>query len=75
MSQVWQTLLAPIGIWFHGRLTKSSEKTVKQYSEKADRLTLSKDLVNVLGNLIGNHENLRDIFKQHAAIDKDGVLH
>jgi hypothetical protein len=29
----------------------------------------------VLGKLVDNHEHLRDIFKQEAVTDVDGVLH
>jgi hypothetical protein len=72
---MWQNFLAPVGIWFHQQLTKSSEKTIKQYYEDVNRSTLFKNLVDVLGKLVDNHEHLRDIFKQNAVTDEDGVLH
>ncbi|KAE9377605.1 hypothetical protein N431DRAFT_434782 [Stipitochalara longipes BDJ] len=72
---MWQNFLAPVGIWFHQQFTNSSEKTIKQYYEDISKSTLSKDLVDVLGKLVDNHEHLRDIFKQHAVTDEDGVLH
>lgn len=75
MAQMWQNILAPVGIWFHQRFTDSSEKTIKQYYEDVKRSTLLKDLVNVLPKLVDNHERLRDIFKQNAVTNGDGVPH
>jgi hypothetical protein len=75
MSQMWQYLREGAGVWFHQRATTSSEGTVKQYYENLNRSTLSKELVDVLGKLLDNHEHPRDIFKQHAVTDEDGVLH
>lgn len=75
MSQIWQTLSQGVGIWFFQRLTKSSEKVIKQYYENINRSTVSKELVDVLGKLLDDHEHARDIFKQGAVTDKDGVLH
>ena len=75
MSQMWQNFLAPVGIWLHQQSTKSSEKAIKQYYEDVNRSTLLKDLVDILGTFAGNHEHLRDIFKQDAVADEDGVLH
>lgn len=67
--------LNPVGIWFHQQLTKRSEKTIKQYYEDVNRSTLSKELVEVLGRLVDNPEHLREIFKQSAVTQDDGVLH
>jgi hypothetical protein len=53
----------------------SSEGTVKQYYENLNRSTLSKELAGVLGKSLDSHDYLRDIFKQHAVTDEDGVLH
>ncbi len=75
MSQMLQSLLAGFGIWSHQRLWNSSEKTIKQYYEHVDRSTLLKDLVDVLGKLGDDHGRLRQIFKQDAATDEDGVLY
>lgn len=75
MFQMWQYLREGAGVWFHQRATTSSEGTVKQYYENLNRSTLSKELVDVLGKLLDNHEHPRDIFKQHAVTDEDGVLH
>ena len=72
---MWQNFLAPIGIWFHQQFTDSSEKTIKQYYEDVNRSTLLKDLVDVLGKFVDNHEHLRDIFKQDAVTNDDGVFH
>jgi hypothetical protein len=72
---MWQNFLAPVGIWFYQQFTNSSEKTIKQYYEDVNRSTLSKDLVDVLGKLVDKHEHLRDIFKQDAVTNEDGVLH
>jgi hypothetical protein len=55
-------------------LTKRSEKSIKQYYEDVNRSTLSKELLEVLGRLVDNHEHLRDIFKKEAVTDKEGVL-
>jgi hypothetical protein len=74
MSQMLE-FLNPVGIWFFQRSTKRSEKTIKQYYENVDRSRLSKELVEVLGRLVDNHEHARDIFKQKAVTDKDSVLH
>jgi hypothetical protein len=54
---------------------KRSEKTIKHYYEDVNRSTLSKELVEVLRRLADNHEYLRDISKQDAVIDEEGVLH
>jgi hypothetical protein len=75
MFQMWQYLREGAGVWFHQRATTSSEGTVKQYYENLNRSTLSKELVDVLGKLLNNHEHQRDIFKQHAVTVEDGVLH
>ena len=72
---MWQYLREGVGVWFYQRATRSSEETVKQYYQNITRSTHSKELVDVLGKLLGNHEHPRDIFKQHAVTDEDGVLH
>ena len=54
---------------------KSSEKTIKQYYEDVKRSTLLEDLVNLLPKLVDIHERARDIFKQNAVTNDDGVLH
>jgi hypothetical protein len=72
---MWRNFLAPVGIWSHQQYTKASEKTIKQYYEDVNRSKLSKDLVDVLEKLVDNHEHLRDIFKQDAVTDENGVLY
>ena len=71
----WQYLREGVGVWFHQRATTLSEETVRQYYENLNRSTLSKELVAVLGKLLGNHEHPRGIFKLHAVTNEDGVLH
>jgi hypothetical protein len=56
-------------------LTKRFQKTIKQYYENVNRSTLSKELVEVLGKLVDNHEHLRDISKQEAVTDNVVVLY
>ena len=63
MAQMWQNILAPVGIWFHQQLTDSSEKIIKQYHEDTKSSTLLKDLFNLLPKLVDIHERTRDTYE------------
>lgn len=70
-----QPLLAPIGIWLFQRQTRLSEKAIKKYYEDINRQSLLKDLANALGELVGNHDHLKDIFKWGAVSNEGSVLY
>ncbi|KAH8900560.1 hypothetical protein GQ53DRAFT_835549 [Thozetella sp. PMI_491] len=74
MSQGWQSLLAPVGVWIHQRLSSASQQTIEQYYQDLSGPKLSNDLKEAVEALLGSQEHLRAIFKEDAVPDQDGIL-
>ncbi|KIH93337.1 hypothetical protein SPBR_04519 [Sporothrix brasiliensis 5110] len=72
MPEGWRKWLTLIGIWLYDGRLDAPGKSVKQYYEALDRPGLIKDLVNSLEARMGSQTQLRSIFEDHAASDKDG---